>query len=223
ASTRSRHAQGLLSDVDLLAAESQAATSEAELNRAQAGQANARMQLNRLLGRRLDAPFAPVDEFAYAPVAVSLEEALAQALTGRLELQQARDNLALREKELAVSDPAFTPAGRLAEVRLAVARAKLELVEAETGILLEVRQNHQAVLEAQARIPLQEKNLTRAKESLRITAVRYDAGLVNAVDLIDAQRAAFGAETQVIQAVFDYNLALARFAKSAGYPFSERP
>lgn len=221
-STRFRHSQGMLSDVDLLAAESQLATAEADLNKAQAGLKGARMQLNRIMGRELEAPFELVDEFAYEPVAISLEEALAGAVKLRLELQRARDTLALREKELAVSDPAYTPPLTVKKAELAVKRARLELEETETSILLEVRQNYQAAKEGEARIPIQQKNLTRAKESLRITEARYNAGVITSVDLIDAQRAAFQAETQLIQAVFDYNMALARFFKSAGYLPDER-
>lgn len=216
-STRFRHSQGMLSDVDLLAAESQLATAETDLNKAQASHANARMQMNRIMGRELEVPFELVDEFAYAPVQVSLEEALAGAVEQRLELQRARDTLTLREKELAVSDPAYTPPLTVKKAQAAAKRAQLELKETEIGILLEVRQNYQTVKEGEARIPIQQKNLVRAKESLRITEARYNAGVITSVDLIDAQRAAFQAETQLIQAVFDYNMALARFFKSAGY------
>src|SRR5690606_32874350 len=61
-STVVRHEQGMVSDVDLLAAESQVATAELELNRARANLVSARMSFNRLLGRDLEAPFELVDE-----------------------------------------------------------------------------------------------------------------------------------------------------------------
>ena len=56
------------------------------------------MRFNRLLGRELDAPFRLVDEFAYEPVDMSLEEALTAALNTRIELKRARAAVALREK-----------------------------------------------------------------------------------------------------------------------------
>ena len=56
----------------------------------------------------------------------------------------------------------------------------------------------------------------RARENLRISEARYEAGVITAIDLVDAQRSAFQAETQAIQAAFDYNVALARFFRSAG-------
>lgn len=215
-STQVRHGLGMLSDVDLLAAQSQAATAQLEVNRAQANGATARMRFNRLLGRELAAPFRLVDEFAYEPVDVNLEDALASALSGRIELKRAQDAVALREKELMVNDNEYTPSLTIAKSRVALARAKAELREREVDIILEVRQNYQAVLEGQERIPILETNLARAQETLRITGVRYEAGVITAIDLIDAQRAAFQAELQLIQGIFDYNSALARFYRSAG-------
>lgn len=216
-STKVYHEQGMLSDVDLLAAESQAATAELDRNRAQANQITARMNLNRLLGRDLEAPFELIDQLRdVQPVPVDLETAVASALQNRVEVQRARDNVELRQKELQVNDNPYTPPLTIQKARLALERAELELKQREIEILLEVRQNYQSVIEAEARIPIQEKNATRAQESQRIAQIRYDAGLITSVDLIDAQRAAFQAEMQSIQAVFDYQIALARFSRSAG-------
>ncbi|MGI6037832.1 MAG: TolC family protein [Limnochordia bacterium] len=218
ASTQVRHEQGMLSDVDLLAAQSQVAVAELEVNRAQADYDTARMAFNRLLGRDLDAPFQLVDEFTYEPVEVHLEEAIEHALANRLELARARDVLKLREQELAVSDHEFTPPLTIAKARLALERAQLELAEREVDIRMEVSQNYHQLREAEARVPIQQKNLARAQESLRITEARYEVGVITSAELIDAQRAAFQGEVALIQAVFDYNTALARFYRSAGYP-----
>ncbi|NLN15935.1 MAG: TolC family protein [Firmicutes bacterium] len=215
-STQVRHGLGMVSDVDLLAAQSQVATAQLEVNRAEASGATARMRFNRLLGRELDAPFRLVDEFAYEPVDMSLEEALTAALNTRIELKRARAAVALREKELMVNDNEYTPSLTIAKSRLALERAEAELREREIDIILEVRQNYQAVREGQERIPILETNLARAQETLRITGIRYEAGVITAIDLIDAQRAAFQAELQLIQGIFDYNIALARFYRSAG-------
>jgi len=225
-STRARYEQGMLSAVDLLAAEMQVANAEVELNRARSAAATARMRLNRQLGRPLNAPLELVDRLVYEPVEVSLEEALASARERRLELRRARDTVRLRETELRVSDNPYTPQLEIERARVALRRAQLELAEREADIVLEVEQNYQALLEAQARVPIQETNVARARENLRISEARYEAGVITAIDLVDAQRSAFQAETQAIQAVFDYNVALARFFRSAGLdvdaPFGEK-
>lgn len=217
--TKARHEQGMLSDVDLLAGESQVATNELELNRARANHLSARMSFNRILGQELEAPFTLVDELHdVQPVDIELEDAIRSALERRIELLRARDTLALREEELRVNDNAYTPARTINNARMALERARLELQDREIDIILEVRQSYQALTEAAARIPIQETNATRAKESLRIAQIRYEAGLITSLDLIDSQRAAFQAEMQSIQAVFDYQIALARFRRSAGLP-----
>src|SRR5690606_41578457 len=109
-----------------------------------------------------------------------------------------------------------TPQLESGRARVALRRAQLELAEREADIVLEVEQNYQALLEAQARVPIQETNVARARENLRISQARYEAGVITPIDLVDAQRSAFQAETQAIQAAFDYNVALARFFRSAG-------
>ncbi len=219
ASTRVRHEQGMLSDVDLLAAESQVAIAELDLNRSRATHTSARMALNRVLGRNLESSFELVDALGDVQTAqIDLEKAVETALENRLEVQRARDTARLREKELEVSDNPYTPALSIESARLALERARVELREREIDVILEVRQNYQAVIEAQARIPIQESNVTRTKESLRIAQIRYDAGLITSIDVIEAQRAAFQAEMQAIQAVFDYQMAVARFHRSAGLP-----
>src|SRR5690606_18808996 len=102
-----------------------------------------------------------------------LDEAINSALATRLEIQRARAQLELREKELSVA--ALEPPLVRRRLELAVERARLDLASTETDIILEVRENYQAVVEAQARLAIQEKNLARARESLRITQARHDA------------------------------------------------
>lgn len=215
-STKVRYNHGMVSDVDLLAAETAVASAEAELNRADAALLSAKMRLNRILGRDLAAPLELVDEFVYEPVAVDLDAALAKALETRLELQQSRNTLELRKTEVVINDNPYTPSLTTDKSRLALKKAEIDLAEKELDIRLEILQSYNTLKETERRIPIQQKNVDRAKESLRISQVRYEAGVITSIDLIDAQRALFQAETQMIQAIFDYNTQLAKFARSTG-------
>src|SRR5690606_25472894 len=110
-STRVRHGQGMLSDVDLLAAESQVATAELDLNRSRATHISARMAFNRVLGKDLESHFELIDGLEdVRTVRIDLESAVRSALENRLEAQRARDTVALREKELQVNENPYTPA-----------------------------------------------------------------------------------------------------------------
>ncbi len=215
-STQARYDQGMVSDVDLLAAQTQVASAEAELNRAEASQISARMAFNRILGRDLQASVELVDEFVYEPVAIDLEVALERALSTRLDLEQARNTAELRKKELEINDSPYSPALTKQRSDVGARKAELQAMEKELDVVLEVRQSYNTLTEAQRRIPIQQQNVTRAKESLRISQARFEAGVITSIDLIDAQRAVFQAETQMIQAVFDYNTQLARFYRSTG-------
>ncbi|HQD40076.1 MAG: TolC family protein [Firmicutes bacterium] len=217
-STQARYELGMVSDVDRLAAESQLASAAVELNQAKASEFSARMRFNRILGRELEAPFDLVDEFAYEAVEIDLEKALEHALKTRLDFQQAQNTLELRRLEYEVSNNQYTPQLAIERARLAMEQAEIQLEEKKLDLILEVRQNYQNLLEAQARIPIQEMNSKRAQQSLAIAEERYRAGVITYLDLIDAQRAAFQAEMALIQAVFDYNILIARFNRVAGYP-----
>ena len=114
-----------------------------------------------------------------------------------------------------VNDNGIPPA-TIAKSRL-LGQAKAELKSGKSTLSWKWT-SYQAVIEGQELIPILETNLARAQETLRITGIRYEAGVITAIDLIDAQRAAFQAELQLIQGIFDYNIALARFYRSAGLP-----
>ena len=52
--------------------------------------------------------------------------------------------------------------------------------------------------------------VTAARESLRIVSNQYREGLASMVDLLDTQAAATKAEGDLVQALHDYNVGLAR-------------
>lgn len=108
-----------------------------------------------------------------------------------------------------------------AKARLAQAEAnarglELRVKGLQDQILVEVQQAYQALLEARERIPVAETNVTQAKENLSITQIRYEAGLATTVDVLDSQMLLTQSESAYVQAVFDYDLALAKLAKASG-------
>jgi outer membrane protein TolC len=86
----------------------------------------------------------------------------------------------------------------------------------EDQIRLEVHQAHQAVTEAEERLPMAEATIRQARENLELTQIRYEAGMATTVDLLDSQALLAQSEANQVQAVYDFNLALARLAKATG-------
>ncbi|MGQ9623169.1 MAG: TolC family protein, partial [Candidatus Caldatribacteriaceae bacterium] len=59
-------------------------------------------------------------------------------------------------------------------------------------------------------------------ENLSIQQARFDAGVITPLDLLDAQSSLYEAESNYLQAVFDYNVARAQFFNALGADLSER-
>jgi TolC family type I secretion outer membrane protein len=111
--------------------------------------------------------------------------------------------------------------GGLTQGRISEARANLIALEAQRdamrqSILLEVNQAYADLEGATARVNVMESSLQKARENLEIAQGRYEAGLGPYIEVTDAQLSAVNAETDRIQALYDYYLAGARLLKAMG-------
>jgi outer membrane protein TolC len=84
------------------------------------------------------------------------------------------------------------------------------------SILLEVNQAYADLESASARIGVMESSLKKAKENFELAEGRYQAGVGLSLEVTDAQVAAVKAETDHVQALYDYQLAAARLMKAMG-------
>jgi outer membrane protein TolC len=84
------------------------------------------------------------------------------------------------------------------------------------ALLLEVHQAYADLEGASARIIVMESSLKTARESLELAEGRYGAGVGPSIEVTDAQVAAVKAETDYVQALYDYQLAVARLFKAMG-------
>lgn len=220
--SESKFKLGMVAQIDVIAAETEVASAEADQSKAQANLALAKMKLNRVIGLALDSPVKLASQFSYEPISVDLDKAIEYSLSHRLEIKRAEDTVTLKEKEVEVYNNDFTPPLVLERSRVGLEAAQADLDDVKANIILEVRQNFESLKDAERQVPLQEKSLTKAKESLRIAKARYDAGVITAMELADAQRAVYQAETAYLQAMFDYNVAVAKFYKALGMSLEER-
>lgn len=111
--------------------------------------------------------------------------------------------------------------GGITEGRVSEARANQYGLEAQRdalrqSILLEVNQAYADLESAAARIEVMESSLKSARESLDLAEGRYRAGVGPSIEVTDAQVAAAKAETNHLQALYDYQLAAAKLAKAMG-------
>ncbi|HOP74203.1 MAG TPA: TolC family protein [Bacillota bacterium] len=95
------------------------------------------------------------------------------------------------------------------------AKGQLELLtiqenDLKDSIHLQVEQAVQNILESTETIKANQANIELAKESLRMTQARYDAGMATTMDVTDAQLALDKALTGYYQGISDYLIACAK-------------
>ena len=81
---------------------------------------------------------------------------------------------------------------------------------------MDVRRAHSSLEEADERVKASRKVVERAEESLRLAQSRFRAGVSTQLDLLATQVALTEARTNEVQALYDYNVVLARFKRSLG-------
>ena len=111
--------------------------------------------------------------------------------------------------------------GGLTKGRVSEARANKNSLEAQRdalrqSILLEINQAYADLESAAARIAVMESSLKSARESMDLAEGRYRAGVGPSLEVTDAQVAGAKAETDYVQALYDYQLAAAKIAKAMG-------
>jgi outer membrane protein len=111
--------------------------------------------------------------------------------------------------------------GGLTKGKVGEARANLLIAEAQRdtlkqSILIELSQAYADMESAKVRIVVMESSLQKARENLFIAQGRYEAGVGPYIEVTDAQVAAVNAETDHVQALYDYQLAAARLLKAIG-------
>ncbi|MBI3944364.1 MAG: TolC family protein [Armatimonadetes bacterium] len=103
---------------------------------------------------------------------------------------------------------------RQAEADVDTARVAEE--QTREGVALEVQQAILSLGEAAERMDAAEKNVAQAAEALRLAKLRYREGLSTALDVTDAQAVLTQAESNSVNARYDYLLGRARYERATG-------
>ena len=121
---------------------------------------------------------------------------------------------------LVLSFPLFegrAVSGRVMQARADYNQAKFLAQQIEENVLLAVRSAYASWQEAVASLQSQERTIAQAEEGLRIANLRYENGVGTQLEVLAAQTANTQAKVNYINAVYDYELAVAGFFRAAGY------
>ncbi len=106
--------------------------------------------------------------------------------------------------------------GKMDATRARIAQAEYNAADLQREIELEVRRAYSQLVEAVELEQSQQKNVESAAESLRLAVARYNAGVGIQLDTLDSRFALTEAQTNQLQARFDYSVALAELEHAIG-------
>lgn len=90
--------------------------------------------------------------------------------------------------------------------------------QTKDNVFLAVRNSYLSLREAEKRIYTSSVTVEKAKEDYMIAQVRYQAGVGTNTDVLDAQVALTKAQTNYVQALYDYNTSWANLENAMGVP-----
>jgi outer membrane protein TolC len=107
-------------------------------------------------------------------------------------------------------------AGDIAQAEATLAQRQAELEDTRGQIEAEVRQAYLDLEAAAGQVEVSRKNVQVAQETLEMARGRMDAGVVNTVEVVQAQETVSGAQLDLINGVFAHNLAKLSLARALG-------
>jgi outer membrane protein TolC len=107
-------------------------------------------------------------------------------------------------------------AGDIAQAEAVLAQRQAELDDTRGQIEAEVRQAYLDLEAAAGQVEVAGKNLQVAQETLEMTRARMEAGVINTVEVVQAQQTVASAQLDLINSVFAHNLAKLSLARALG-------
>ena len=106
--------------------------------------------------------------------------------------------------------------GRVAQARARANQVQFATEERQLAVEIEVRQAHSSLAEADELLTSSEKVVEQARESLRLSQSRFQAGIATQLDVLTAQSSLTQARSNLAQAQHDYAVASAALNRATG-------
>jgi outer membrane protein len=110
----------------------------------------------------------------------------------------------------------FTKKHNLSYAKANLNSYKENFRQTKRDVALELKQAFLNVQEAEEKIDLTKEKVKAAQEDLDLVQEKYNLGAANILELLDAEVSFKQAEADQVQALYDYNLAVAQFEKAIG-------
>ncbi len=114
-------------------------------------------------------------------------------------------------------------AGDIAQAEAVLAQRQAELDDTHGQIEAEVRQVYLDLEAAAAQVVVARRNVQVAQETLEMTRERMKAGVINTLEVVQAQQTVSSAQLDLIDSVFAHNLAKLSLARALGHATEHLP
>jgi outer membrane protein TolC len=114
-------------------------------------------------------------------------------------------------------------AGDIAQAEAVLAQRQAELDDTRSQIEAQVRQACLDLEAAAGQVEVARKNVQVAQETLEMTRARMEAGVINTVEVVEAQQTVASAQLDLIDSVFAHNLAKLSLARALGHAADRLP
>ena len=114
-------------------------------------------------------------------------------------------------------------AGDIAQAEAVLAQRQAELEDTRGQIETEVRQSYLDLEAAAGQVEVARKNLEVTQETLEMTRARMEAGVINTLEVVQAQQTVASAQLDLITSVFAHNLAKLSLARALGHAVDQIP
>ena len=111
----------------------------------------------------------------------------------------------------------------IAQAQAVLAQRKAELEDTQGQIEAEIREAYLDLEAAAGQVEVARKNLQVARETLEMARARMEAGVINTVEVVQAQQTVSSAQLDLINSVFAHNLAKLSLARDVGHAAEQIP
>jgi outer membrane protein TolC len=111
----------------------------------------------------------------------------------------------------------------IAQAEAVLAQRRAELDDTRGQIEGEVRQVYLDLEAAAGQVEVARQNLQVAQETLEMTRARMQAGVVNTLEVVQAQQTVSSAQLDLINSIFAHNLAKLNLARTLGHASDQLP
>lgn len=219
----SRQRSGAATALDVIRAEAALARNRMDRDQLTDNLQLAANKLLRTLGLAPGTPLVLDDALVTQSLPqIDLASAFEESRQSRVELAQASAGVGIAETELELVTNDYTPPLTRRQAEIELERARYRLQQAEMGIALDVENAFHQMHQAARRLEVSALELLEAGENHRVVNALFDAGMATDVEILQVQTGLTQARGARVEAVYDFNVARAKFFNALGRDLGQR-